>query len=89
MSTIVKRQNAAPVPTVDALKEHLKKGRNEFFIALGICRSSKAITLTPTNRFRVFNYIDETTEVFTPETLYSHSNIGEAMQKGSFFVSLA
>lgn len=58
----------------------------EFFINLGGIRSSKAIQLRPNGKsFYVHNEVDDTRQVLTPESLYTRSNIGKAMQTNNFY----
>lgn len=72
------------------LNSYHKNRWGDFFIALGIVRSSKSIRLLEGNihrkrRFLILNEIDGSTQNLTEEQLYTDSNIGEAMQKKCFF----
>lgn len=60
----------------------------DFFILLGngSMRSSKSIQLRPKRKsFYVLNEIDDTRQVLNEKSLFTRSNIGEAMTKGAFF----
>jgi hypothetical protein len=71
------------------LKTELLKDEDpqDFCILLagGAIRSSKSIMLTKSGRFNVVNEADDTEQTLTGQQLYTHSNIGEAMDKGAFY----
>lgn len=66
------------------LRQAIKNGAIEFLLLLtgGAC-SRKLISLEEDNRFRVFNYIDDSTQTLTGKQLYTRSNIGRAMRQGT------
>lgn len=74
--------------------EHLKQlsninGRAEFYIILagGLSRSSKEIHYDQnTNRFDIYNEIDETYQSnLTEKALHKKTNIPEAIEKGALY----
>ena len=73
------------IESLEDLKEYLKDGEcHEFFIWLGICRSSKAMTYDGDDCFWVLNEIDNTEEQLTTAELIE-SNIGIAIKNGRFY----
>lgn len=61
----------------------------DFFIVLagGAVRSSKSIQLRENGKsFYVLNENDGSRQVLNAKSLYTRSNIGEAMEKGAFFM---
>ncbi len=80
------------IDTIDQLKAEAiyddSKGASEFFILLnGGSRSSKRIIYyEDSNRFDIYNYIDDTWEDdLTVEELINLTNIGVAIEKKAFF----
>ena len=75
------------IKSVDDLKEVCSGQGHEFFILLdGGLRSSKLISYDrQAARFMVDNYIDGTCQKLTVKQLYTQSNIGRAIEKGSLF----
>jgi hypothetical protein len=57
----------------------------DFFISLGLARSSKSIMLTEDGHFDIVNEIDDTQQVLTAGELFTHSNIGQAIANGAFY----
>ena len=59
----------------------------DFFISLagGMARSSKSITIDDHGLFHVMNEIDGSVQSLNPETIFSQSNIGEAISKGALY----
>ena len=55
-----------------------------FIVLNGGARSSKDIQYE-NNCFKIFNHIDDTEQSLTEEELYTHSNIGEAIDKQTFY----
>lgn len=73
-----------------ALLEKNKDGYTDMFINLGGIRSSKALKLRGYNKqgrasFYVLNEIDGTTQLLTEDSIYTRSNIGNAMDMGNFY----
>lgn len=75
------------VNSVDHLKQLCTDNPEEFFISLGVARSSKRIEYsTQSFTFDVYNEIDDTwQEDLTESQLKSQTNIVEAIEKNSFY----
>lgn len=74
--------------SLDQLREKAKDGV-EGFIQLNGCRSSKYVKYDKkTDKFRVENMVDSSTQNLTSVQLMSkeYSNIGEAIRKGAFYI---
>ena len=68
------------------LRRTIAAGSCDFRLMLmGGASSRKTITIRPHGRFHVENHIDGSIQLLSGRGLYTQSNIGEAMQKGSFF----
>lgn len=76
-----------PIKSVADLIGFLKDGEwHDFFINLGGVRSSKAIKLRPSGKsVTVVNEIDDTRQVLHITSLYTRSNIGQAIDDGNFY----
>ncbi len=73
-----------PINNVRALRHAITQGQHEFRLCLnGGAYSAKSIEIAPNGRFIVFNHIDETEQNLTGRQLYTHSNIGIGMRRGS------
>ena len=84
----MKTQQREIVKDVKHLRELIKAERYSYFIALagGLVRSSKDIELTKNGKFKIINYVDDSKQTLTEKELYTHSNIGEAIDKHAFIV---
>ena len=74
------------IRTIEKLKELAKDGLNCFILLNGGLRSSKYIRYYPDdNSFYVLNLIDDSEQELTEGQILdsSHTNIGEAMEKGA------
>ena len=76
------------INNVQELRDAIEKGNNEFYILIGgMMRSSKTIYWDEDNKkFLITNEIDDSEQDLTDDELYTMSNIGEAIQKGSFLM---
>lgn len=81
---------ATQVKSTDQLKTILADGETkDFFILLNFgLRSSKAISYDGSSTFYVLNEIDGTEQELTGQELMSSefTNIGEAINKGAFYL---
>ena len=69
------------------LRQVIAQGVTDFRLMLaGGVFSSKIITLGNDCRFKVENWIDDSIQMLTGHQLYTHSNIGRAMQQGAFVI---
>lgn len=62
-----------------------KDGGEEFFISLGIARSSKHINYDG-NFWYVYNEIDDSEQTLTTRELKRDTNIIEALEKGALYM---
>ena len=70
------------------LDELINKNINEYVIILGVgLKSSKNIVKFKT-KYQVMNYVDGSLQLLTAKGLYTKSNIGEAIDKKSFYAEL-
>jgi hypothetical protein len=80
-------QVRACVELIDHCNTHVPR---EFIIALagGLVRSTKSIQLRKNGKsFYVTNEIDGSHQTLSAKSLYTRCNIGEAMDKGAFYLS--
>lgn len=79
--------NYTKVKSTKHLQELLQAGCTEFVRALGACRSSKYITFSDDESgIEVFNYIDNSTDVYTWDELNNPNNyIKEMIDKEQLF----
>lgn len=78
--------NYIKITTVEHLKQVCSNESREGFIALnGRLRSSKTIDFDG-SLFSVYNHIDDTSQKLTESDLFTQSNIGEAIEKGAFYI---
>ena len=74
------------IKSVEDLKSRCYNEMNDFFIYLGIGRSSKDIYYdSDLNKFEIHNNIDDTEQLLTEGELFTKSNIGEAITRGNFY----
>jgi len=74
------------ITSVEQLKSICTEETQEFFIWLGIARSSKSIAFDEDmNKFYIHNEIDDTEQFITPNELFTKSNIGDAITGGNFW----
>ena len=77
------------VTSTEQLKEMIAVGVHDYFILLnGNARSSKFVDYSPeSNKFHIINEIDNSKQVLCEKNLFNrkHTNIGYAIQQGSFF----
>lgn len=87
-------QEFVKVTSLKQLHEILKKGTSEFFVQLNYgVRSWKVIGYAAKNdrngnsKFEILNEIDESRQILTEKNLFNPkcTNIGTAIQQGSFF----
>lgn len=78
----------AKVKSLQALKKIIASGKTEFFISLNGCmRSSKTINYIydkNSSWFDIHHHIDDSDEKLTEPQLLK-TNIGKALEKGSFY----
>ena len=79
--------NYIKITSVEMLTKLCTEFPLECFISLnGGLRSRKNIQFEPSdNKFHIDNWIDKTRQELTAEELFTESNIGEAISKGSFW----
>jgi len=74
------------ITSIAHLKEECKNTREDFFIHLGITKSSKSIKYsTDEKSFDIHHEIDDTWEEDVTKEVLAGSNIGEAIKKGNFY----
>ena len=76
------------IGSIDELKKRSKSEPLDCFILLagGLCRSSKSVFYdTKQKKFSIINEIDDTEDDLTAEELYTKSNIGKAINAGTFY----
>jgi len=74
------------IKSIKHLKELSKGNDIECFISLnGGIRSSKDIYFND-KKFEIRNCIDDTQQELTEKELHTESNIGEAIDKGAFYI---
>lgn len=77
------------VSSIDQLFELVEKNNHEFFISMGVARSSKYITLGEEDgTLEILNEIDGTTQVLTAEEVMdeTNTNVGIAIKCGAFWM---
>ncbi len=79
--------NASKINTLDELRESVKAGHHDYFIALkpGGLRSSKEIDITPSGEFAIFSSVSGTVNTYDDQALALFTNIPEAIAKGAFY----
>ena len=76
------------VTSIDHLKElSSREEGEEFFISMGICRSSKRVWYDEyTKLFTIYNEIDDTEEEeVTEQYVKKNTNIVDAIERGAFY----
>lgn len=75
------------ITSVDQLKNHCAGERKEYFIHIGVARSSKTIEYDKdTDEFTIYHEIDDTwEEEVKSENLGRNNNIEESINKGTFY----
>jgi len=78
------------VKSIPHMRELLKAGNHTFHIVLagGLVRSRKIICPLKNGRLAVYNHVDDSQQALSEEELSSHSNIGEAIEKGCLVAEL-
>lgn len=79
---------ATKIESIEELKTLSENNQLDVFIMLGggIARSSKTITYDPdAKEFHVFNDIDRSEQLLNENTLYTESNLGQAICQGALF----
>lgn len=76
------------INSVRELKNQIKDGGKEFFILLNYGIISRKFIEKKGDKFVVFNYIDDTANIFSEKDLTNKekTNIGEAIKKGAFYL---
>ena len=74
------------INSIEELIEAIDNNHNDFFIRLGMLRSSKFITYND-GIFHVYNEIDDSADDLTAEQLFDeeYTNIGKAIKDGNFY----
>lgn len=86
------QQNAFPinrfrvVKNVRQLRQAIAAKLTHFCLLFRCGYSAKTITPASKGRFHAINHIDGSSQVLTDSELFTRSNIGEAMVKGTFVV---
>ena len=78
------------INSVSEFRAAIKSGKHSFLLVLagGLAYSRKSVYINKRNKFSIFNHIDDSRETLSDKQLFTHCNIGKAINVGAFYVCL-